>query len=382
MGTALAWLQLARERLRLLVAVAGVAFAVILIFMQLGFQAALFDSSVRFHNRLNGEVFLISPQTSYLVNMTSFPRRRLYQALGFPGVESVSAVYASLAAWKNPDTGETRQIFVAGFDPSKSVFEMPGVKANSRAIRFPDAVLYDEAARPEFGPIAAEFKQGRRIETEVSNRHINVVGLFEMGTSFGIDGMLITSDLNFLRIFRNRNPGLIDIGVVRRTPRADPLAIRDSHAPPKPNHRNVLTKPDFIAHEQKYWGSTTPIGYVFTFGVIMGLIVGTIIVYQILFANVADHLAEYATLKAMGYTNAYLFGVVIQQALILEVLGFVPGVFISWYLYRLTADATHLPMQITLNMTLFVFGLTVVMCCVSGAIALRKIRSADPAEIF
>lgn len=382
MKAALAWLQIARERLRLLVAVAGVAFAVILIFIQLGFRTALLDSSVRFHNLLIGEVFLISMQTSNIVTAESFPRRRLYQALGFPGVESVSAVYTSSALWKNPVTGGVRQIFVAGFDPKNSVFSLQAVGANLQVIRLPDTVLYDEGSRPEFGPIATEFKQGHQFETEVSNRHIKVVGLFEIGTSFGIDGTLITSDLNFLRIFRQHDPGLINIGVVRLKQGTDPVVVCNALAAHFPNDVKVLTKSEFVAYEQKYWNSTTPIGYIFMFGAIMGLIVGTIIVYQILFANVADHMLEYATLKAMGYTNAYLFFIVIQQSLILAVLGFVPGTFIAWFLYRITAKATHLPMQFTLSMTLVVFGLTLVMSCVSGAIALRNIRSADPAEIF
>ena len=144
----------------------------------------------------------------------------------------------------------------------------------------------------------------------------------------------------------------------------------------------VLTRGEYIHREQVYWDTSTPIGYVFTFGVIMGLVVGGIIVYQILFADVSDHLAEYATLKAMGYPNSYLFGVVFQEAVILAVLGYLPGMIISIGLYRLTADATKLPMQMTVPLAVSVVLMATIMCCVSGAIALRKIRSADPAEIF
>jgi putative ABC transport system permease protein len=101
----LAWLQLVREKLRLLVAVAGVAFAVILIFMQLGFRKALFDSSTRLHESFAGEIFLISPQFDFVAQPKSFSRRRLLQALGFPGVEAVSPVYLGLTLWKNPENG-------------------------------------------------------------------------------------------------------------------------------------------------------------------------------------------------------------------------------------------------------------------------------------
>ncbi len=378
----LAWLQLSREKLRLLVAIAGVAFAVVLIFMQLGFRDALFESASRFHRQLNGEIVLISPQFPYLVQPRSFSRRRLYQALGFAGVNDVSSIYLGLTLWKNPYTRQTRTIFVAGFDPADPTLNLPGVKRHLDEISKTDVVLFDEASRPEYGPIAAEFRAGRTITTEVQNRRVTVGGLFELGTSFGIDGTLIMSDLNFLRLFPHRDPGIIDVGLIRLKPGADPAAVRDAIDASFPKDVLVLTKQQFVDREQSYWATGTPIGYVFTFGVIMGLVVGAIIVYQILFADVSDHLAEYATLKAMGYPNSYLFGVVFQEALILAVLGYMPGFLICLGLYRVTADATRLPMQMTAHKGLLVLVLALVMCCVSGVVALRKIRSADPAEIF
>ena len=144
----------------------------------------------------------------------------------------------------------------------------------------------------------------------------------------------------------------------------------------------MLTKADFVEREKAYWNSATPIGYVFAFGAIMGFVVGTIIVYQILFADVSDHLAEYATLRAMGYSNGFLSGVVVQQAIILAVLGFVPGLGASMLLYQSAGNATQLPLILTVERGFAVLGLTVAMCAISGLIALRKVRALDPAEIF
>jgi len=378
----LAWLQLTREKLRLLVAVAGVAFAVILIFMQLGFRKALFESSTRLHEQLDGDLFLISPQFDFLAQPKSFSRRRLFQALGFPGVEAVSPVYLGLALWKNPDSGKSRPIFTVGVDPADNAVTLPGVRAQLNLIRMPDVVLYDRAGRPEYGNIAAALDAGRPLTVEANNRAITVGGLFEMGTSFGVDGTLITSDTNFLRLFPARAHGLIDIGVIRLQPGADRIATREALRAAFPNDVLVLTRADYIEREHRYWETSTPIGYVFTFGVIMGFVVGAIIVYQILFADVSDHLAEYATLKAMGYPNSYLFGVVFQEAILLAALGYLPGILITVGLYRVAGDATKLPLEMTAPLAGSVLALAVVMCCVSGGIALRKIRSADPAEIF
>ena len=395
----LAWLQLTRDRARLLAAVAGVAFAVLLVFMQFGFSNALYASAVRFHGGLVGDLFLINPQSAYLVRTVPFSRRRLYQVRGFEEVESVSAMYATLAMWKNPYDGSTRNIFLLGVDPTETVLNLPGVEGNRRLIRFPDVVLFDEGSRPEYGPVVDEFKssktvtvdlergsmavkRGNRVHVEVSNRHVTVAGLFRLGTSFGVDGTLLTSDLNFLRLLPSREKGLIDIGVIKLRSGVDPDAMRAVLAAYLPNDVVVLTKHEFMEREKAYWATTTPIGFVFTFGAIIGLVVGLVIVYQILFADISEHLAEYATLKAMGYTNRYLFSVVFQEATILAVLGYIPGFLVSLWLYRLAESATLLPMRMSLSLQLSVLALTVGMCCTSGAIALRKVRSADPADVF
>jgi putative ABC transport system permease protein len=380
----IAWLQLKREKVRLLVALAGVAFAVVLIFMQLGFQDALFQSSVRYHQNLRYDAALISKKTDFIVQPESFSRRRLYQALGTAGVESVTPLYLGLGRWKNPTApSDTRAIFVVGFDPSSRVFDLPGIEAHRASLRLPDVVLYDEASRPEFGPIPQLLRSSAAgVQTEVANRRVRVVGLFSLGTSFGIDASIVTSDLNFRRIFPHRAAGMIDLGLIQLTEGADPEAVRDAIAARLPDDVEVLTRAGFVRREVDYWTRSTPIGYVFSFGVIMGLTVGGIIVYQILFSDVSEHLREYATLKAMGYSDGQLFVIVLQEALLLAVMGFVPGLLASLALYRAAGDATRLPLAMSSELAALVFALTAAMCGVSGAMALRKVRSADPAEVF
>jgi putative ABC transport system permease protein len=379
----LAWLQLTRERLRLTVVVAGVAFAVVLILMQLGFREALFESAVRWHQALEYDLVLVSPKTQFIVLPQSFSRRRLYQARGYEGVAGVTPVYVGQQLWKNPDDPmEMRLIFVVGIDPSRDVLDLAGIDEHWDRLQLADFVLYDRASRPEYGSIAAHFEAGQRVLTELGDRRIEVAGLFELGTSFGIDGSVITSDLNFLRLFPNRSPSAIDLGLVELEPGVDPDAVRDVIAAGIPRDVEVLTRAGFIAREKAYWDSSTPIGYVFLFGVIMGLVVGGVIVYQILFSDVSEHLREYATLKAMGYPNAYLVSVVLQESIILALLGYVPGVVLTLGLYSVSGAATGLPLQLTAERAVFVLILTLAMCCISGALALRKVRSADPAEVF
>jgi putative ABC transport system permease protein len=379
----LAWLQLMREKIRLLVALAGITFACILMFMQLGFQDSLLESAIRFHVALKGEIFLVSPQSNALIAMNTFSQRRLYQALGFEGVRAVSPVYLSFALWKNPETRRTRSIFVVGVDPSADLVDLPGLTPDElEEIKKADVVLFDRRSRSEFGPIAQWFEAGQEVVTEVGNRRVRVGGLFEMGATFGADGTILTSDLNFLRIFPQRERGLVDIGVVQLQPGVDPKPLLDQMRALLPEDVRVLSRAEFIDMERSYWEEGTAIGFIFGLGVAMGFIVGIVIVYQILYTDVSDHLAEYATLKAMGYTDTYLLGVVLQEALLLAVLGYIPAFALAVLLYDLTANATLLPIAMTFNRAMLVLGLTVSMCFISGAIAVRRLRAADPADIF
>jgi putative ABC transport system permease protein len=379
----LAWLQLMREKIRLLVALAGITFACILMFMQLGFQDSLLESAIRFHVALKGEIFLVSPQSNALIAMNTFSQRRLYQALGFEGVRAVSPVYLGFALWKNPETRRTRSIFVVGVDPSADLVDLPGLTPDElEEIKKADVVLFDRRSRSEFGPIAQWFEAGQEVVTEVGNRRVRVGGLFEMGATFGADGTILTSDLNFLRIFPQRERGLVDIGVVQLQPGVDPKPLLEQMRALLPEDVRVLSRAEFIDMERSYWEEGTAIGFIFGLGVAMGFIVGIVIVYQILYTDVSDHLAEYATLKAMGYTDTYLLGVVLQEALLLAVLGYIPAFALAVLLYDLTANATLLPIAMTFNRAMLVLGLTVSMCFISGAMAVRRLRAADPADIF
>jgi len=249
-------------------------------------------------------------------------------------------------------------------------------------IKLENGVLFDDTSRPEYGSIAQLFRQKQEVITEVEERRIRVVGLFSLGASFAADGNIVTSDLNFLRIFPRRDKGLIDIGIVQLQPGANIQNVLTDMRQEFSDDVTILSKQEFIDFEKNYWQTSTAIGFVFTLGTVMGFVVGTVIVYQILYTDVSDHLPEYATLKAMGYTNRYLLMVVFQEALILAILGYIPGMVIASGLYGLTKAATRLPMTITLTKTITILILTIIMCCVSGAIAVRKLKAADPADIF
>jgi putative ABC transport system permease protein len=378
----LGWLQLRHKPLRLLVALAGIAFAVLLIMMQLGFRAALFESAVRFHERFRYDIALFSPDSVFIVRPQGFSIRRLYQARSVDEVTDIAPVYIFPATWKNPWTNDRRSINAVGINPQDDVLDAPGFSASLPRTARQDTILFDDRSRPEFGAVGDAIAAQGVVTTEVNDREVDVVGTFTMGTSFGIDGTIITSDDNWLRLFPDRSRNEIQLGLISLTEDADANAVRDQLRAYLPDDVLVMTKQDFIDRETAYWDGATPIGYVFFFGAVMGFVVGAIIVYQILFADVSEHLNEYATLRAIGYSNRFVVGIVLQQAVILAVLGFAPGVAVANWLYGNAADATSLPIYLTTDRAITVFVMTLTMCALSGLLAVRKVSRLDPAEIF
>ena len=197
--------------------------------------------------------------------------------------------------------------------------------------------------------------------TEINGHRTRVMGTFAMGPTFASSGHVIATDLNFLRLFPDRSEGLVDIGLVMLQPGANPAAVRDAIDAVLPDDVRVLTREQFLAVEQAYWTHHLPIGFIFLLGSLLGLVVGAVIVYQILYTDVSDHLREYATLKAMGYLDRDLYSRRPGS----------PDPVVSRLLPRLRVGAAAvlrrahghgLPIKMTSQRTISVFVLTVVTC--------------------
>jgi putative ABC transport system permease protein len=374
--TPLGWLQLSHEKSRLLVALAGIAFADVLMFMQLGFQAALYDSNARLNRSFQADLVLLSPQARNIQSLSTFSRRRLFQAMDIPGVKSADGIYL------NPETRQKTIVQVIGSDPNAKVLNLPEVNQQLSTIKIPDTVLFDRGARGDYQQTIAQLDRGQIVTTEIEKRTITIGGLFKLGASFGADASLITSDQTFLRLFPRRQVGSISLGLIHLEENANQKQVLETLKSHLSEDVKVLTLPEFIEFEKNYWRKESPIGFVFGMGTAMSFVVGVVIVYQVLSTDVNAHLKEYATFKAMGYRQIYLLGVVFEEAVILAFLGFIPGAILPVALYRLASKATNLPIYMTLARALMVLFLTMVMCALSGAIATRKLNSADPADIF
>ncbi|PSR19677.1 DevC protein [filamentous cyanobacterium CCP3] len=376
----LAFLNLLHNRSRFMVAIAGVAFAVLLIFMNLGFLGALIRTTTVFYDQFNADLFLMSPDSLEISKTVPFPMSSLYQLAGLKGVDKVMPLYVDYIPWKNSDTGIIKPILVYGFNLDDPVFLMPELNTPEalQALRFPNTVFIDKRSSPEYGPLTLD------VQTEADRRRVRIVGQYELGGGFAADGTLIISDHNFARFFNPRSLNQINLGLVSLSPEANLEEMKKVVKDILPSNVEVFTKSEIQRRDSAYWIKSTSLGFIFVMGVIVSFIVGTSIVYQILYTDIRDHLKEYATLKALGYPGNYLFQVVLQESLILAITGFIPGFIAALGLYKMTARATSggIPILMTPSRFIFVLVLTVLMCAFSGLVSVNKAVTADPVDVF
>jgi heterocyst specific transport system permease protein len=377
-----AWKQLSYSRAKMLIAAAGVAVAVLLMMMQLGFMNAAYDSALAVPKQMQADLVVLNTLTPSITKPTPFSRRLLYRMQAHPDVAEVQGIYQGTGKWRNPWTHEDCTMMIYGLEPHADLFRIPGYSEQKSKLRLNDTILFDSRSRPIFGPVVDRFNQGERVETEVNSRRIRVVGLTSSGSSFAVDGTGFTSEANFLRLVSGRPPGFIDVGLVQLKPGADPKRVRDELQESLGQDVRILTGPEFLQYELKFINSKSPIQFIFGLGAAVGFFIGFVIVYQILYTDVANQLPKFATMKAIGFGDFYLMRVVFEQAIYISLLGFLPGLIGSWGLYVFAAKVTRLPLGLKPGLVGGVFVLTVVMCAISGAAATRKLRAADPADVF
>jgi len=392
----LAWLNLTHSKLRFLVSVLGITFAVVLMLVQLGFWRALLDSQTALINKLDADLVLVSASLTTITDPQSFPHDRVRQARAVAGVKSAKPLYVRYFPfmWKNRDgAAEVPEwpIRVVAVEPDRDApafrdDKMPGFATTQELLVSPRTALMDDLSKPTYDAIRQWRKGGSSpvgVEREVAGKSVQIVGMFRLGTDFTTDGNLLMSARNLADFVPDRAPlESVQIGLIKLEASADLRAVSAALRRTLPPDVRVLPLSDFAAEEEAFWTHSTPVGFIFMLGLAVGFIVGVVICYQVLSTEVSDHLAEFATLKAVGYHDRYISGVVIREALLLSLLGFAAGLAVGWPLYIVLGDRTGLPLQITLMRAGLILTLTVAMCVLSGIMALRRVRTADPAEVF
>jgi len=334
---------------------------------------------------LDGDLFIINRGRYMVSQPVPFPRQRLELAKGVPGVAEAHPFYLLTedeSIWRNPLTGLSRPIRLLAYDPRADLLALDAVRQQRALWSCPDTVLADDRSKlRSFGRLSPGTV------SEFNGRKVKVVGKFSLGTDFRSNGTIVMSEANMFRYcgLRAAAPWAltpVDLGVLRLGPGMPQNDVRAAVAARLPADVIVLTKSELVRKEQDFWEKVTPIGVVFDIGVAMGFIVGLAICYQVLFAEIADRLPQFATLKAIGHTDRALARLVLVEAFYLALLGFTVGLAISLGLFRWIQDATGLTTVLRVSDALGVLTLTVLMCGAAGLLASRRLLTVDPASLF
>jgi len=381
-----AWQNIYCHKTRFVTTLFAIAFAVSFMFLQQGFQEGLLNSNINFIEKLNADLIMVnrSRYASYIEQ--TFPKNRLYQVRSFQNVQAAYPLYITMGIWKSFKDNKERSIRVFAFNPTDLVFIIPDVQNSADNLHLPNTLLADKKSLKVYGYM------DKGVITELSNRRIKIIGTFELGADYVTEGNLIMSDQNFLRIFAERPSGFsanirssldkVDLGLIKVKYGTNINSLVKTLNKSLPQDIKVFDKQDFIQRELKHWNQTTSVGFVFGLGKIIGFIVGLIIIYNIIYTDINNNLAQYATLKAMGYSTLYLQSIIYIESITMSLLGFIPGISISMLIYNLITNLTGLLIQMSFYGIVSVLALTIIMCIFAGLIASRRLHNIDPAELY
>lgn len=367
--------MLAHKKGRLLLSVSGVCFAVMVMFMEIGFLSGFHDGQKNLLRLLRGELVILNSERETISGVGKMlSLARVGQVRQFPEVQDVIPIYEGTVTIKNPDTGFIRRVNIMAYPADGDPVGIPGLEANAAALRRSDMFLWDRLARNLFGAVQAGGV------VEVAGRRMRVAGTYDLGANFTRDGCIVVGDGAWFTL--GGVPDRVSMGLIRVRPGTDIAALQARMRGVLPADCTVFNLRALADREDDYIGKQTPVGVIFGSGLVIGFVIGVIICYQTLFNEVLDHLSQYATIRAMGFKDSYLMGVVLREAVYLGVIGYLPGVALSYVLYSFLSARSGFQMVLSPERLATVFFLTLPMCCIAGLLALRKALKADPAEVF
>lgn len=376
MRTPLAWLNTIQNKKRTATAVGGICFAVLLIFMQAGFLGAAKLNASLTYRQLDFDMMIVSRGYLMLTRSESIDIYRVIQARSVPGVAAVEGLLLEGGRWTNPSTNDGESCFIFGLRPGGHYFLDSALNESASLLQERQTVLADRLSRSSYGPWKVN---GPSI---INRQNLTIRGDYALGMGLLADGSAIVSFDTYLRLYGIPQLREYQFGLVRLAPGANAQTVATSLRESLPKDVMVLTKRELIDREENYFINVKPVGIMFQVGMLVAFIVGAVILYQILSSEIANRLKEFATLKAMGYTERYIYGVGILQGLLFSIMGYVPSLILSFGLYRLLRGLSSFPVYMDLQRALFVLGLTLGMCAIAAIFALGKIKRADPADLF
>lgn len=378
----LALRNLLANKRRLIRSSAGIGFAVLLMLVQLGFERGFFEASLAMVRQIDGDLIITSTSKYQFHSRDPFAAGDIATARKIAGIASVIPLYASWfdMSWQPPGSKQGYLVQVLAFDPDTPPLVSSEIKAESGRLKEADAVIVDRRARPFLGMADATGN------AEINGHTVHIVGSFGLGPDFQSDGTVMMSAATFAKLLPSNRDSVaalpVEFGVVKLQPGENPGAVQGALQESLPQDVRVQTKQQFVDAERKFQADLSSAGPIFWMGTVVGFVVGLLISYQIIYTDLSDQLPQYATLKGIGYSSGYLVRVVLAQATLSALAGYIPAWLLCLAVYRVIGAVALLPLHMTWQLTLLSLALTVGMCLVSALLAIRRVIATDPAEVF
>jgi putative ABC transport system permease protein len=371
----LAWRILIHEKGRTALALAGVFIAILLVFIELGFFVAVPQGGMLVYDNMRFDLLLTSTDYQFQAQPWQFARDRLTRAATVAGVARATPLYFAGGSWQDPDGGVKLDVFLLGFDPTTRPFAVSELENQRAMLEQSGTILVDDSTRTIFGPLQA----GREID--IDGKRMTIGGTYHLGTGFLGIGVAAMDEANFFHV-TGRRADEANLGLIELTPGADAATVAAALRQALPNDVEIFTRQTLAAQEDSYWTTRTSVGLIFGSGLVVALIVGLMVLYQTLATQIARHLPQFATLKAMGYADGHLTTVVLVEAVIVVGIAFLPAAGAAMAVYALIRSETLLPVALTPAHVAAVLAATLLMSVGSAFLSVSSLRRADPADVF
>jgi putative ABC transport system permease protein len=376
MKVPLAWRILTYDKRRTALVLIGIFMAILLVFVELGLFYAVPRGGLLLYDNMRFDLLLTSDQYEYQAQPGVFPLGQLERVRSSPDVAEATPLYFGVAKWKSGEGDLWPDVFMIGFDPASHIFIPDSINRQTAVLDQVDTVLVDSSSRPMFGPLGT----GRVVE--IDDRKVTIGGQYVLGTGFMGFGVALTSTANFARLFPQRGSAIVNLGVIRLKAGVAPGRAAGDLQKLAGAGARIFTRQELAAHETAYWTTRTSVGIIFGSGLLISLVVGIMIVYQIVSTQVGQQLPQFATLKAIGYRDRSLAATVNAMSLLIVIVGFIPALAAALGLYSLIRQETVLPVMMSEMRLLAVFAAALGMAVISALLSVRVLRHADPADLF
>jgi putative ABC transport system permease protein len=372
----IAWRILVDQKGRTALATSGIFIAILLVFIELGFFVAVPQGGMLIYDHMRFDLLVCSDKYLFQAQSGQFARDRLDAARKVTDVAQATPVYFGGGKWQDVNGGLKLDVSLIAIDPPARVFAVPDIERQTAVLERPDSVLLDSATRSIFGPL----EPGRVVD--IAGHKETIGGQFVLGTGFLGLGVAVASEANFFRMFPHRPPDTVNLGLITLKPGADPDSVAKALRAALPAGMRVFTRPELVAHEVSYWTTRTATGLIFGSGLVVSFVVGIMVLYQTLATQITRQLPQFATLKAIGYTDRYLDAIVMIESFLIMAVAFVPALGAALVVYAEVRRQTLLPLSLSPAELGTVFAITLSMAAISAFLSLSGLRRADPAEIF